>query len=86
MLPCAQILKENKFLDFPLFLQTKLNAYWHGLLNINKFYFVIMSFHFLLKTEMAMIFFFVCSMEFIRTDIKFIVILKLICKHSIFKG
>ena len=32
MLPCAQILKENKFLDFPLFLQTKLNAYWHGLL------------------------------------------------------
>ena len=34
MLPCAQILKENKFLDFPLFLQTKLNAYWHGLLNI----------------------------------------------------
>ena len=33
MLPCAQILKENKFLDFPLFLQTKLNAYWHGLLS-----------------------------------------------------
>ena len=34
MLPCAQILKKNKFLDFPLFLQTKLNAYWHGLLII----------------------------------------------------
>ena len=36
MLPCAQILKENKFLDFPLFLQTKLNAYWHGLLRTLK--------------------------------------------------
>ena len=37
MLPCAQILKENKFLDFPLFLQTKLNAYWHGLLRFYGF-------------------------------------------------